>query len=149
MALLDQIETDMTEARRRRDELAVRTLGTLKTELVRAAKEPGVGELDDEGALRVLRREVKRREEAAEAFASGGREESAKAERAEAELLRSYLPAGLSDDELERVVADAVADVGGHTMRDMGPVMKAATERVAGRAEPGRIAAVARRLLAG
>jgi uncharacterized protein len=149
MALLERIETDMTEARRRRDDLALRTLGLLKSELVRAAKEPGVGELDDEGALRVVRREVKRRQEAAEAFESGGREESARAERAEAELLSSYLPAGLSDEDLEREVAAAIAEVGGHTPRDMGPVMKAATARVAGRAEPGRIAAVARRLLAG
>lgn len=149
MSLVERIDTDLTAARRRRDDVALRTLGLLKSELVRAGKEPGVAEVDDELALRVIRREVKRRIEAATAYADAGRAESAAAETSEAEVLRSYLPAELGDDELEREVGAVVAELGATSPRDMGSVMKAATARVAGRAEPGRVAAVARRLLAG
>jgi uncharacterized protein YqeY len=149
MSLVEQIDVDLTEARRRRDDVALRTLGLLKSELVRAGKEPGAKALDDEQALRVVRREVKRRQEAATAYADAGRTESAAAEEAEAEVLRSYLPAELGDEELEAEVRSVVAELGATSPRDMGTVMKAATARVAGRAEPGRVAAVARRLLAG
>lgn len=149
MALRERIDTELTEARRRRDEVALRTLGLLKSELVKAGKEPGAGELNDEMVLRVIRREVKRRQEAAEAFAAGGRQDAVRDEEAEAELLRGYLPAEIGDDELEREVHSVVSELGASSPRDMGAVMKAATARLAGRAEPGRIAGVARRLLAG
>jgi uncharacterized protein len=148
MSLVDTVDADLTAARRRRDDVALRTLGLLKSELVRAGKEPGVTAVDDELALRVIRREVKRREEAAKAYADAGRAESAQAESAEAEVLRGYLPAAMADDDLEREVTAVVAELGASSPRDMGAVMKVATARVAGRAEPGRVAAVARRLLA-
>jgi uncharacterized protein len=145
----DRIDADLTAARRRRDDLAVRTLGLLKSELVNAAKEPGAGDLDDEAAIRVVRRELKRRQEAAEAFAAAGRAESAQTERNEAELLSGYLPAEMDEADLEREVRAVVTELGATSPRDMGSVMKVARERLAGKAEQGRIAAIARRLLAG
>jgi uncharacterized protein YqeY len=148
-ALVDRINVDLTEARRRRDEIALRTLAMLKSELVNASKEPGAAEIDDQAALGVIRREVKRRQEAAEAFAAGGREESAREEQVAAELLQGYLPVELGEQDLEREVQIVIAEVGAQGPRDMGAVMKAATARVAGRAEPGRVAAAARKLLAG
>jgi uncharacterized protein len=147
-ALVDRINVDLTEARRRRDEIALRTLAMLKSELVNASKEPGAAEIDDQAALGVIRREVKRRQEAAEAFAAGGREESAREEQVAAELLQGYLPVELGEQDLEREVQIVIAEVGAQGPRDMGAVMKAATARVAGRAEPGRVAAAARKLLA-
>ncbi|MBO0684739.1 MAG: GatB/YqeY domain-containing protein [Candidatus Dormibacteraeota bacterium] len=148
-SLLERIDADLVAARKARDEVALDTLGVLKSEVVNAGKEPGAsGAGDDALVLRVVRRELKQREESAEAYAGAGREETARVERAKADLLRGYLPAQLSDSELEQEVAAVIAEVKPQGPRDMGAVMKAANARLAGRAEGGRIAAVARRLLA-
>ena len=148
MGLLEQIDRDLVSARKARDEIRLATLGLLKSEVVKATKAPGAGEADDELVVRVLRKEVKRREEAAEVYAGAGRSDSARREEAEAEVLRSYLPAQLGDDELERELQAVIAEVRPQGPRDFGAVMKAANARLAGRVEGGRIAAVARRLLA-
>lgn len=102
-------------------------------------------ELSDDEVQRVLTREVKKRKEAAEAFAGAGRAERAQAEQDEAAVLTGYLPKQLSDDELEALVIEAVAEVTGQLgaapgQRQMGQVMKAANAKVAGRAEGGRVA---------
>jgi uncharacterized protein YqeY len=148
-ALAERIDADMVAARKARDELALATLGVLKSEVVNAGKEPGAaGIADDQLVVRIIRRELKQREESAQAYADAGREASARDERAKAELLRAYLPAEMTDEELERELATVIAEVRPQGPRDMGAVMKAANARLAGRAEGGRIAALARRLLA-
>ena len=111
-------------------------------------------ELSDEEVLAVLGREAKRRREAAEAFAAAGRDELAAQERAEGEVLAGYLPAQLGDEQVAELVAEAVEEVAGQLgqrpgPRQMGPVMKAATARVAGRAEGSRVAAAVRAALQG
>ncbi|MFL6123758.1 GatB/YqeY domain-containing protein [Actinophytocola sp.] len=103
-------------------------------------------ELSDAEVQKVLTREVKKRREAAEAFAGAGRAESAQNERDEAAVLTDYLPKQLADDELATLVAEAVAEVTEQLgeapgPRQMGQVMKAANTKVAGRAEGGRVAA--------
>lgn len=103
-------------------------------------------ELSDAEVERVLTREVKKRREAAEAFAGAGRAEQAQAERDEAAVLTDYLPKQLDDDELVKLVTEAVAEVTAQLgeapgPRQMGQVMKAANAKVAGRAEGGRVAA--------
>jgi uncharacterized protein YqeY len=150
MALFEQIDRDLVTARKQRDHTTLDTLGLLKSEVVKAGKEPGAGgSTDDDLVLRIIRREVKRRQEAAQAFDAGGRAESARKEEAEAEVLRAYLPAQMSDEEIEREVGAVIAEVGATGPRDLGAVMKAASPRLAGRADGGRIAAAARKLLAG
>jgi uncharacterized protein YqeY len=148
MGMLEQIDRDMARARLQRDETALSTLGLLKSEVVKATKEPGATGADDELVLRVVRKEVKRREEAAQVYTSAGRAEAARREEAEAEVLRGYLPAQMGDEELESEVRAVIDEVKPRGPRDFGAVMKAASARLAGRAEGGRIAAVARRLLA-
>jgi uncharacterized protein YqeY len=111
-------------------------------------------ELSDDEVQKVLTREVKKRKEAAEAFAGAGRAERAKAELDEAEVLTGYLPTQLTDDELETIVAGAVAEVteqlgAAPGQRQMGQVMKAANAKIAGRAEGGRVAASVRAKLQG
>ena len=111
-------------------------------------------ELSDAEVERVLTREVKKRREAAEAFAGAGRAEQAQAERDEAAVLTDYLPKQLDDDELATLVAEAVAEVTEQLgeapgQRQMGQVMKAANTKVAGRAEGGRVAAAVRAHLLG
>jgi uncharacterized protein YqeY len=148
VSLYERLERELVDARRQRDELALSTLSLLKSEVVRASKEPGAEGLDDALVIRVAQREVKRREEAASAFRSGGRTASAEKEEKEAELIRGYLPAALGDEELERELRSVIAEVNPDGPQGFGQVMKVATARLAGRAEGGRIAATVKRLLA-
>ena len=132
----------------RRDDVALDTLALLKSELVRASKEGGsAGRIDDDLVTRVARKEVKRREEAIDVYRKAGREESARREEAEMSVLRGFLPAAMSDQELEAEVRAVIAEVKPDGPKGFGLVMKAATARVAGRADGNQVAAVARRLL--
>ncbi len=106
-------------------------------------------DLTDEQVIRILTREVKRRREAATAFAEAGRADRAAAEEAEEEVLTGYLPTQLDDAELAALVAAAIAETGASGPSGIGPVMKAVTPRVAGRADGSRVAAVVRSQLAG
>jgi uncharacterized protein YqeY len=142
------METELVEARKRRDDLSLSTLGLLKSELVKASKEPGAGGIvDDDLLVRVARREVKRREEAAAGFRSGGREDRAQREEAEAEVLRGYLPPSLSAEQLDAELRALIEEIQPSGPQGFGVLMKAATARLAGRAQGGEIAAAARRLL--
>jgi uncharacterized protein YqeY len=104
-------------------------------------------ELTDDEVQVVLRREAKKRREAAEAFAGAGRAEQAERERAEGDVVAGYLPAQLDDADLAAIVADVITRSGASGMRDMGKVMGAAQGAVAGRAEGSRVAAEVRRQL--
>jgi uncharacterized protein YqeY len=149
VALYDRLQTELVDARRRRDELALNTLSLLKSEVVRATKETGAGGSIDDGLVeRVLRREVKRRQDAIEAYRKGGREEAARREEAEMAILRGYLPAAMSAEQVEQEVRDVIAELKLSGPNAFGAVMKAATARLAGRAEGSQVAAAARKLLA-
>jgi uncharacterized protein len=143
-----RLEADLRASMKARDELVTSTL-RMTIAAVRNAEVAGdqARELADDEVLAVLTREAKKRREAAEAFAGAGREESARKEQAEAEILARYLPAQLSDAELADLVAGAITAGGFSSMAQMGPAMKAAKEAVGGRAEGGRIAAEVRRQL--
>jgi len=149
MALYDRLQTELVDARRRRDELTLNTLLLLKSEVVRATKESGaVATIDDGLVERVTRKEVKRRQDAIEAYRKGGREEAAKREEAEMAILRAYLPAAMTPEQVEAEVRAVIAEVKPDGPNAFGAVMKAATARLAGRAEGAEIAAAARKLLA-
>jgi uncharacterized protein YqeY len=149
-ALKDRLRGDLTAAMKARDEVTVRTL---RMALTSVTKEEVAGrsarELSDDEVLAVLTREAKRRREAADAFAAAGRDEQAAAERAEGAVLDAYLPAQLTDAELDELVTAAIEETGASGPRAMGQVMKALTPRVAGRAEGARVAAEVRRRLQG
>jgi uncharacterized protein YqeY len=147
MALYDRIQSDLVQARRSRDELGLSTLSLLKSELVKASKETGAGELNDELVQRVARKEVKKREEAIEVYRRAGREESAAREEAEMAVLRGYLPAAMSTEDVEAEVQAVIDELKPEGPKAFGAVMKAATARLAGRAEGSQIAAAARKLL--
>lgn len=143
MPVIEQLKEDIASAMKAGDRERVATLRLVLSELQKAEKE---GETDE---VAVLRRERKRRHEAATAYREAGRNELADAEEAEAGVIEAYLPAELSDDELREIVAEAVSETGAEGQADMGAVMKAAMARVAGRADGGRVSAVAREVLAG
>ncbi|MFE7776586.1 GatB/YqeY domain-containing protein [Streptomyces sp. NPDC057445] len=151
--LKSKLQEDLTEAIRARDELRS---STLRLTLSAITKEEVAGtkarELSDDEVLKVIAKEAKKRREAAEAFAQGGRAEQADREKQEGEILDAYLPQQLSDDELNDIVAQAVGEAraaGAEGPRAMGAVMKIVNPKVAGRAEGGRVAAAVKKLLAG
>jgi uncharacterized protein len=135
VTVADKVKQDVVFAMKEGDKDRVQALRLVLSELQKAAKE-GDG---DETA--VLRRERKRRQESARAFREGGREELAAAEESEAELIGAYLPAELSDDELDSIVAEAIAETGAVEMKQMGTAMKAAMAKVGGRADGSRVSA--------
>ena len=106
MSVLEQVQHDVKDAMKAREKERVHALRLIVSELQKAAKETGAEELE------VLQRERKRRLEAAEAYRDGGRTERAEAEEREAEIIASYMPAQLSDEELGAIVGDAVAESG-------------------------------------
>ena len=141
MTVIEQVRTDMTSAMKAGERERAGALRLVLSELQKAAKDDGGDE------LAVLRRERKRRLEAAEQFRAGGRPELADQEESEAELIQGYLPAELDDAELEALVADAIAQTGATSPQDMGQVMKTVMGRVAGRADGKRVSAHVRRAL--
>ena len=143
MQLAERVKQDITVAMKAGEKERVSTLRLVLSELQKAAKE---GDGDE---VAVLRRERKRRHESAAAFRDGGRPELAHAEEAEAQVIETYLPSELSDEELRAIVADAVAETGASSPRDMGQVMKASMAQVAGRADGRRVSALAQEALAG
>lgn len=142
MTVVDQLRTDITAAMKAGERDRVGALRLLLSELQKAAKE---GDGDE---LAVLRRERKRRLDAAQQFKDGGREELAAQEAGEAELIAGYLPAELSDDELKAIVRDAITETGASSPKEMGQVMKAAMARTGGRADGKRVSAHVREALA-
>ena len=152
MSLHDQIEADLRDAMKARDKARTSALRMLIAALKNRATADGLspqGRLDDEVVEKVLASEVKRRREAAKAFGDAGRDESAAAETAEAEIYEAYLPEQLSDDELGALVDDAIAEVGATSPKEMGQVMKAAMAKVAGRADGSRVSALVKDRLTG
>jgi uncharacterized protein YqeY len=148
MGLYDHIQAELVESRRRRDELTLSTLSLLKSELVKASKEGGAGgTIDDEMVVRVARKEVKRREEAIDVYRKAGRADSASREEAEMAVLKQYLPAAMNQSDVEAEVAAVIAELKPEGPKGFGMVMKAATARLAGRAEGAQVAAAARKLL--
>jgi uncharacterized protein YqeY len=148
VAVYDRIQSELVESRKRRDELVLGTLSLLKSELVKASKEGGAtGAIDDDLVMRIARKEVKKREEAIEQYRKAGREESARREEAEMAVLRGYLPAAMSSQEVEAEVAAVIEELKPEGPKAFGAVMKAATARLAGRAEGAQVAAAARKLL--
>ena len=144
MAIADTVKQDLATAMKAGEKDRVGALRLVLSELQKAAKE---GDADETA---VLRRERKRRQESARAFRDGGREDLAGAEEAELALIETYLPAELDDAELDRIVAEAIAQTGAESPRDMGKVMPVAMGQVAGRADGRRVSdKVKERLQAG
>jgi uncharacterized protein YqeY len=150
MSVKTRLHDDLTTAIKARDELRTATLRMVLSAITNEeVSGTQARQLSDDEVLKVLTREGKKRREAAEAFASGNRPELAERERAEGEVIATYLPAQLSDDELRDLVTQAVTSAGASGPQAMGAVMKVVNPLVAGRADGGRVAAEVKRQLAG
>jgi uncharacterized protein YqeY len=147
MSLIATIEGQLKDAMRARDELRTATLRLTLAALRSSEKELGRPLKDDE-ELQVLQRERKRRTEAAEAFRDAGREEQASQEERELEVIEEFMPEPLGEEELERIVDDAIAENGATSLRDLGRVMADVMPQVAGRADGSAVSQLVREKLA-
>jgi hypothetical protein len=141
MTVVEQVRTDITSAMKAGEKQRVGALRLVLSELQKAAKEGG----DDEFA--VLRRERKRRLDAASQFRDGGRPELADQEESEARLIEGYLPAELDDAALQEIVSAAISEAGASEPKDMGQVMKVVMAKAGGRADGKRASALVRAAL--
>ena len=145
--MITRIENELKDAMRARDEVRVATL-RLTLSSLRAAEKDLQRPLKEDEELQVLQRERKRRAEAETAFRDAGREEQADREAAELEILEVLLPEPLSEEEIEAIVDDAIAETGATSLRDLGRVMADVMPQVAGRADGSGVSQIVREKLA-
>lgn len=147
MTLLVDIEQDLKEARLARDDARRDALALLLSSL-RSAEKDLQRPLSDDESLQVLQRERKKRVEAAEAYRAAGREAQAETEEFELDVIEGYMPEQLSEDEIEEIVDDVIAEVGATSLRDLGRVMADVMPQVSGRADGSVVSQVVREKLA-
>jgi uncharacterized protein len=147
VSLIAEIKEELEDAMREGDAERRDALRLILASLQGAEKELQ-RPLSEEEELQVLQRERKKRVEAAEAFRNGGREEQAEKEEAELEVLEEFMPEPISEDELEQIVDDVIAEVGATSMRDIGRVMADVMPQVAGRADGSAVSQLVREKLA-
>ena len=147
MSLIAEIEDDLAEAMRERDAERRDALRLILASL-RSAEKELLRPLSDEEELQVLQRERKKRLEAAEAFRAAGREQQAEKEENELDVLEDYMPEPLSEDDLEEIVDNVIAEVGATSVRDLGRVMADVMPQVAGRADGSAVSQLVREKLA-
>ncbi len=147
MTLSVRIEGELKEARLARDEARRDALALVLNALRGAEKELQRGLSDDE-ALQVLQRERKKRVEAIEAFEAAGRDEQADREEFELDVLEEFMPEPLSEDELEEIIDDVIAEVGATSLRDLGRVMADVMPQVSGRTDGSVVSQLVREKLA-
>lgn len=148
MALETQIQKDIMEAMKAKDTVRLNAVRSIKSAILLAkTAEGGSKDLQDADIIKLIQKLAKQRKEAAEQYTAAGRQELADNELAEAEVLNSYLPKMLSDQEVEERLKEIIAEVGASKPSDMGKVMGTATKRLAGLAEGKTISTIVRRLL--
>jgi uncharacterized protein YqeY len=144
--LKDQIQSDLKTAMLAHDEARVSALRMLIS-AVRYSQTGREEDISDTDVIAVIQKELKKRREAAESFRTGGRDELAQKEEAEAQILMGYLPEQMSDQELTEIVEGAITEVGASSMTDMGKVMGMIMPKVSGKAEPSRVSALVKEKL--
>ncbi|MBA2732340.1 MAG: GatB/YqeY domain-containing protein [Acidobacteria bacterium] len=137
MSLKERIISDMTTAMKAKDAARLSTLRMVKASVMNREIEKG-SDLTDEELTKAMQSLVKQRRDSIEQYEKAGRQELADKERAEIEVIESYLPQAASREEIEQAVAAAISEIGATSMRDMGAVMKAVQSRLAGKSADGR-----------
>jgi uncharacterized protein len=147
VSLIARLEEELTAAMKERDAPRRDALRLILSSL-RSAEKELQRPLHDDEELQVLQRERKRRLESIEAFETAGRDEQAAKEQSELEVLEEFMPEPLSEDDLEQIVDDAIAEVGATSMRDLGRVMADVMPQIAGRADGSAVSQLVREKLA-
>ncbi len=147
-SIRERLGEDLKVAMREKAQLKLSTIRMMRSEILYKDKEHGK-ETDEEDILKVLQSMVKKREEAAEQYTKGGRQELASKERAEVLIIQDYLPAQMDNEELHQAVQAAIAETGASSMKEMGKVMGLLTKQLSGRAAASRISQVVKEMLGG
>ena len=137
MPLVDQVQTEMVAAMKARDEARLSALRMIKAALMKA-KVDSPNPLDDAAEMAILKQLIKQRQDAAEMFRKAGRTEQAEKEESEKAIIESYLPAGASEAEIDAAIAEAMAETGVTSLKQMGVVMKATQAKLAGKTVDGK-----------
>ena len=146
--LEEKILNDYKEAMKAKDALKSSVLSFLRAEMINTAiakKKPG---LDDNEIIAVIRKQIKGRQDSIEQFTKGERPDLAEKEKKELQILKSYLPAELPEEEIKKVIEEAVAETGAQGMKDMGKVMKEVSAKIAGKADAKLVSDLVRARLA-
>ncbi|WP_311390306.1 GatB/YqeY domain-containing protein [Corynebacterium haemomassiliense] len=138
-ALKDQIRADLKEAMKAKEKERTGTIRMLLAAIQTAETEGSKHEVDDAEIQKIIAREIKKRRESADIYTTNGRDDLAEAELTEASILEVYQPEQLDDDELAKLIDEAIAETGAESMAQMGQVMKAATAKAEGRADGKRL----------
>jgi uncharacterized protein YqeY len=152
-SLLDRLSDDLKQAMRDKDKVRLRTLrslrAALKNEEIDQRQDGAETVLSDQDQLAVLRKQVNQRKDSIEQYEAAGRDDLVEKERAELDVLDDYMPAPVSDEELDDLLRDIIDDVGAESMADMGPVMGRAMNALRGRVDGGRVQERVKALLGG
>ena len=148
MNLKDQINSDIKDAMRAKDQAALRALRSVKSAVLLAETDGSGREVDDSSVLKIIQKLVKQRKESLELFENENRSDLAEKEKEELEVLEKYLPKAMDKEELHQFLKNLVDELNAESMKDMGRVMSEAQSRLAGRADGKEISAIVRNLLA-
>lgn len=149
MDLYEKISEDIKEAMKARDKMRLMTLRNIKKVFLEAKTAPGANDiLEDAAAMKILQKLAKQGKETASTYIQAGRQDLADEELAQVEVIESYLPQPLSEEEIEKAVKDIIAQTGATSMKEMGKVMGEASRQLAGKADGGTISRIAKKLLA-
>lgn len=149
MALFEQVSEDIKAAMLARDKVRLMTLRNIKKLFLEAKTAPGANDtLEDAAAMKLLQKLAKQGKETANTYIAAGRQDLAEEELAQVRVIEEYLPQALSEEEIERIIRDIIAQTGATSMKDMGKVMGIASKQMAGKAEGGTISQIVKRLLA-
>ena len=154
MHLKEQLDTELSQALKAKDELVIGTLRMLKSAIIKREKSPDFtqaqeqeSEISDAEIMKIITKEIAQREEAAQMYKKASRDELAEKETKEAEFLKKYLPQQLSPEELAKIINKVIAEVGASEIKDMGKVMAKLMPELAGRADGGRVSQLVREKL--
>lgn len=148
MELFEQISNDIKDAMKARDKVRLETLRNIKKVFLEAKTAPGANDqLSDADALKILQKLAKQGKESATTFTQSGREDLAAHEIEQVKVIEAYLPKPLSNEEIEKIVANIISETGAQGMKDMGKVMGQASKQMVGKAEGGTISTIVKKLL--
>ncbi|MBQ5730594.1 MAG: GatB/YqeY domain-containing protein [Bacteroidaceae bacterium] len=148
MEMFERISNDIKEAMKAQDKVALATLRNIKKVLLEAKTAPGAGDtVSDDAALKIIQKLVKQGRESAQLYQSQGRSDLAQEELAQVAVMEKYLPAQMSEEEIEAAVKAIISELGVTTPQEMGKVMGVATKQLAGKADGRAISGIVKRIL--
>jgi len=148
MSLQQKVMSQLKEAMKAKDKVALESLRAIKSALLLAQTSGDNKELTEEDEIKLVQKLVKQRKESADLYTKQGREDLAKLELAQAEVLSQFLPEQVSEEELKKVISEIINQVGASSMKDMGKVMGLTSKQLAGKADGKAISGVVKQLLA-